>query len=83
MDEIKRGLSERCCICGREAVDPAHLLPRSTYPEYYTEEWNVVPMCREHHNLYDNDLEFRQKQTKLYNIVLEHDECAAHRYFRQ
>lgn len=34
-------------------------------------------------NLYDNDLEFRQKQTKLFNIVLEHDECAAHRYFRQ
>lgn len=83
MNYIKRNLPERCCICGREAVDPAHLLPRSTYPEYYTEQWNVVPMCREHHNLYDNDLEFRQKQTKLFNIVLEHDECAAHRYFKK
>lgn len=27
-------------------------------------------------------LEFRQQQIQLFNIVLEHDECAAHRYFR-
>ena len=44
VDRIKRNLSPYCCICGRESVDPAHLLPRSTYPEYYTEEWNIVPM---------------------------------------
>lgn len=82
MNKIKRELPDRCCICGRPAVDPAHLLPRSMYPEYYTAKWNVVPMCREHHRLYDNDIEFRKQQKKLYKIVLEHDECAAHRYFR-
>lgn len=82
MKKIKSELPDRCCICGRPAVDPAHLLPRSMYPEYYTEKWNVVPMCREHHRLYDNDIEFRKQQKKLYKIVLEYDECAAHRYFR-
>lgn len=82
MNKIKRELPDRCCICGRPAVDPAHLLPRSMYPEYYTAKWNVVPMCREHHRLYDNDIEFRKQQKKLYKIVLEHDEYAAHRYFK-
>ena len=52
MDKIKRNLSPHCCLCGCPAVDPAHLLPRSLYPEYYIEEWNVVPMCRNHHDLY-------------------------------
>ena len=82
MKKIKSELPDRCCICGRPVVDPAHLLPRSMYPEYYTAKWNVVPMCREHHRLYDNDIEFRKQQKKLYKIVLEHDECAAHRYFK-
>lgn len=82
MDKIKRNLSPYCCLCGRPAVDPAHLLPRSTFPEYYTEEWNVVPMCREHHNLYDDNIEFRRNCTELLNIVRSHDECAANRYFK-
>lgn len=82
MEKIRKELPDRCCICGREAVDPAHLLPRSMYPEYYTARWNVVPMCREHHRLYDNDIDFRMQQKELYNIVLKHDECAAHRYFK-
>lgn len=82
MDKIKRNLSPYCCLCGRPAVDPAHLLPRSTFPEYYTEEWNVVPMCREHHNLYDDNIEFRRNCTDLVNIVRSHDECAANRHFK-
>lgn len=81
MDKIKRSLSPYCCLCGRPAVDPAHLLPRSEYPEYYTEEWNVVPMCRDHHNLYDGNREFRRSCTKLVEIVRSHDERAANRYF--
>ncbi len=82
VDRIKRNLSPYCCICGRESVDPAHLLPRSTYPEYYTEEWNIVPMCREHHNLYDGNLEFRKTCTDLIEIVRQHDEQAANRHFK-
>ena len=81
-NEIKRGLSKQCIICGCEAVDAAHLLPRSLFPEYYTEEWNIVPMCRCCHNSYDNDISFRQKQTKIYERVKEKDEQAAYRYFK-
>ena len=81
MDKIKRNLSPHCCLCGRPAVDPAHLLPRSLYPEYYIEEWNVVPMCRNHHDLYDGNREFRRRCTEVVNIVRLHDEQAANRYF--
>lgn len=81
MNKIKRDLSPYCRLCGRPAVDPAHLLPRSLYPEYYTKEWNVVPMCRDHHNLYDGNRDFRRSCTELVNIVRQHDELAANRYF--
>lgn len=81
MDKIKHSLPSYCCLCGRPAVDPAHLLPRSEYPEYYTEEWNVVSMCRDHHNLYDGSREFRRSCTELVNTVRLHDERAANRYF--
>lgn len=79
--KIKASKSDRCVICGRPYVDAAHLLPKSMYPEYYTEEWNIVPMCREHHTRYDNNRSFRRSCTKLYEIVKAHDECAANRYF--
>ena len=81
MDKIKKSLSPFCCICGRPAVDPAHLLPRSEYPQYYTESWNVVPMCREHHNMYDNNRAYRRSRTELIDVVKAHDRCAANRYF--
>lgn len=79
---IKRKLSQQCIICGNQAVDGAHLLPRSLFPEYYTKEWNIVPMCRYCHNRYDNDLSFRQEQTRLYNRVKENDPQAAYKYFK-
>ena len=79
--KIKASKSDRCVICDRRFTDAAHLLPRSMYPEYYTEDWNIVPMCREHHTRYDNNRSFRRTCTELYEIVKAHDECAANRYF--
>ena len=81
-DAVKRNLSEYCCICGRTATDAAHLLPRSLYPEYYSEDWNIVPMCREHHDRFDKDREFREKQVKFYMQVSRHDKLAANRHFK-
>lgn len=78
---IKKTLSPYCIICGYPAVDPGHLLPRSTYPEYYTLPDNIVPFCRRCHDLYDGNLEFRKKQTKLIRQVQSFDECGASRYF--
>lgn len=58
-----------------------HVVPRSTYPEYIIEEWNLRIGCPECHHHYDNDRGFRQKQTELVNTVRQHDELAANRYF--
>lgn len=88
--KIKSQLPCRCAICGREynraQLDAAHLLPKSIYPEYKTEMWCLVLLCRgigtlNCHRQYDDNLKFRQKQTHLIEIVKEHDELAATRYF--
>lgn len=87
---IKKSLPLFCCICKRQVksiseLDAMHLLPKSTFPEYYTEEWNIKGGCKgvgNCHDLYDNDLKFRQQQIHLYKIVKKHDEKAAYRYFQ-
>lgn len=82
--KIKASLPPVCEVCKcRETKDPAHLLPRSTFPEYYSEAWNIAGMCRTCHDKYDNDLGFRQKQTKLYQRVKANaGEQPAYRYFK-
>lgn len=80
--KIKENLPSYCVICGKPAVDAAHLVPKSMYPEHYTNPLNIVGLCRECHNRYDNDLSFRRKQKRLIERVKSFDECAANRYFR-
>lgn len=40
-----------CCICGREPphyqIDPSHI--KTVGSGGHDDEWNVVPMCRQHH----------------------------------
>lgn len=79
---LKALMPHHCVICGRSGGDAAHLLPKSIYPEYYTHPLNLVILCREHHRLYDDNVEFRRRQTKLFNQVSRFDEQAARRYFR-
>lgn len=88
--KLKAALPNICAICGKtydiSLLDAAHLLPKSIFPEYKTEDWIIILACRglgtnNCHNKYDNDKEFRQKQTHLYEIVKAHDELAAYRYF--
>ncbi|MFT0497803.1 HNH endonuclease [Bacteroides thetaiotaomicron] len=80
--KIKQSLSPFCAICGKPAVDAAHLIPKSMYPEHYTNPQNIVGLCREYHNRYDNNLAFRRRQKRLIERVKSFDECAANRYFR-
>lgn len=61
--------------------DAAHLVPKSMYPEHYTNPLNIVGLCRKCHSKYDNNLVFRQKQKRLIERVKSFDECAANRYF--
>lgn len=56
---IKKRLVEangnRCFFCGKEVgVDAAHIFPISLFPEYETEEWNIILSCRKHHMMFDD-----------------------------
>ncbi len=79
---IKKELPKVCVVCGRAGNDLAHILPRSLYPEYYCDPRNLMILCRDCHNLYDNDIEFRKKQTKILKRAREIDELATNRYFK-
>lgn len=80
---IKRDLPQYCCICHKYTSTPQlmHLLPRSLYPEYITEEWNLRIGCPECHSRYDNDRNFRKQQKEIVETIRQHDELAANRYF--
>jgi len=81
--EIKKGLPQYCCICHRYTSEPQlmHLLPRSLFPEYILEPWNLRIGCQECHYKYDNDLSFRKQQKEIIETIQQHDKCAANRYF--
>lgn len=81
LQQIKAGLPKVCCICGQPGNELMHLLPRSTYPEYYTKSENLAIGCKSCHYRYDNDLSFRQQQYELIERVQSFDELAANRYF--
>ena len=68
--KIKSLLPKRCHLCGRSGNDLAHTLPKSIFPEYYCEEWNLKIFCRECHNEYDGNREFRSKQNNLFVTAL-------------
>lgn len=83
LTRIKKNLPSYCCICHRYTSAPQlmHLLPRSLYPEYITEEWNLRIGCPECHSKYDNDRSFRKQQKEIIETVRQHNELAANRYF--
>lgn len=69
--KIKKEMDKVCYFCGGYGNDLAHVLPRSLFPQYYTEKWNLIIACRTHHNLFDNDIEFRKKFNYLYLQVVK------------
>lgn len=74
--KIKKNLPEKCYFCTSRGTDLAHVLPKSRFPEYYTEEWNLLNSCREHHDNYDGDMEYRSTQNELFLIALNNvKEC--------
>lgn len=79
--KIKKKLPKVCAICGRYGDDLSHMLPRSLYPEYQTDPRNLQILCRECHRRFDDDRDFRRKQTKIVEQAKQVDEQAAFRYF--
>lgn len=82
---LKKEMLDFCEICGKYVGsygELSHRLPRSLEPKYITEPWNLQILCHDCHEKYDNNLEFRQKQIRIFKHLCEHDEQAARRYFR-
>ena len=84
LNKIKRVLARDSTVCrccrSRYGTDLAHLLPRSLYPEYQTESWNLTLLCRECHTRFDSDKEFR-RETGLGNHIKQVDKLAYSRYY--
>lgn len=68
---IKKKMDKRCFFCGMHGYDLCHILSRSLFPQYYTEEWNLIIACRIHHEMYDNNIKFRKMFNSLYNQVVQ------------
>ena len=67
INKIKKDLGITCERCSRYgANDLAHILPKSTFPQYYTEKWNLMILCRECHDQYDSSKQIRSKQEGIY-----------------
>ena len=83
LQKIKNNLPKICKICGCQGNDLAHILPKSLYPEYYTNELNLIILCRQCHDKFDNNIEFRQQKIELYNIAKQINKQAAIKYFKK
>lgn len=83
LSKIKKSLPSRCVIsgCFHHGSDLAHLLNKNLYPEYYLEAKNLVRMCRDHHDRFDESIEFRHEQVELYIQVASFDLMAANKAF--
>jgi len=67
---IKDTLPKVCKICGGLGFDLAHVLPRSTFPEYVTEPKNLMILCRTCHILYDDgSKDYRSGFSHIVEIV--------------
>ena len=83
LKKLKEALNCECFICKKYGSDFAHILPKSIFPEHYTDPRNLVILCRSCHNKYDNNLTFRQQQTELFKKASEIDKLGAIRYFKK
>ena len=85
--KIKRDLLEEsgnvCRLCGGYGNDLMHILPKSIYPEYYSEPRNLIIGCRSCHVSFDDNLLFRQAQESLISQCREYAlESDIHKYFK-
>jgi hypothetical protein len=81
--KIKKTLDVMCYFpcCYEDATDLMHILPKSIYPEYSKKPENLIKGCRFHHDLFDNNIQFRKEQLNLYNQIKPFAPLEADRYF--
>lgn len=83
---LKKVLVEKdnhCFICRKSSVlQYAHGLPKGRFPEHYLEPLNGFLLCPECHVKYDNDVNFRQLQMKMFSQISEFAPRDAKKHFR-
>jgi len=47
--------SGKCLFCGQSPVDGAHIYPAGSHPHLKREDANIIPLCRQHHYILDDD----------------------------
>lgn len=85
VSDVKNSKPKTCIICLGFCPDgdAVHLLPRSTFPEYYTARWNIWRGHRGCHQRYDDDKTFRSSLKHIRDIIREQDKQAERRYFNE
>ena len=54
-EKIIRLNGDVCFCCGKPTGnDAAHIFPISLFPEYETAPWNIILLCRGHHEMFDD-----------------------------
>ncbi|HQG58651.1 MAG TPA: hypothetical protein PLM44_02335 [bacterium] len=71
LTKIKKDMDKTCYFCGKEGNDLCHILPKSLFPQYYTQEWNLIILCRKHYKLFDDNIEFRKMFDSLYRSIIK------------
>lgn len=79
----KQSLPDVCYYsgCYQTNTDLMHILNIGSYPQFSQEKRNHTRGCRLHHNLFDDNKEFRKTQTGLFNQVYEFAPMEATKYF--
>ncbi len=60
--------SNQCVICLSKQVDGAHIYPAGSFPKLADVKYNIVPLCREHHQEFD-ELNWHRKINWLQELT--------------
>jgi len=61
-----------CLFCGVMDTDGAHIYPAGPYPQYKEIVFNIVPLCRKHHQMMDNLGGFTRRPAQRINYLETH-----------
>lgn len=64
-----------CCECGKKLIgsvsEVCHILPKQYFKSIATDDENVIYLCNEHHNYYDNSTNENIKKMKIFPFIEE------------
>lgn len=84
LSKVKKTMPQKCFYSGCSCKDLQlmHILNKGSYPEFKMIKENFTLGCQEHHNLFDDDVQFRQTQMHLYYQIKPFAKRKADNYFQ-